>query len=93
MLEHGHLANAEDQDILAALGRSFLVPRLNVGEPLGADQALDVGLDLLLVERLAGPAEELRSDLLHGDRGVAFDAQFRDGSFGKPVPLLSTAAR
>src|SRR5208282_1916028 len=65
----------------------------NVGEPLGADQALDVGLNLLLVERLPGPAEELRSDLLHGDRGVTFDAQFRDGSFGKSVPLLlSTAA-
>ena len=90
--QDGHLANAEDQDVLAALGRSFSSYHdLNVGEPLGAHQALDVGLDLLLVERLAGPAQELRPDLLGGDRGVAFDPDLRDGPLGKPIPLLSTA--
>ena len=59
-LEHGHFANPEDQDILAALGRRFLIIGLDVGEPPGTDQALDIRLDLLLVERLTGPAEELR---------------------------------
>ena len=92
-LEHGHLANPENQNILAALGGVLLIAGLNVGEPLGADQALEVGLDLRLVERLPGPAEELRPDFLAGDRRVAFDPDFRDRSLGKPVPLLSTAAR
>ena len=54
---------------------------------------MDVGFDLLLVERLPGPAEELCPDFLGRDRDVAFDAQFRDGPFGKPVPLLSPAPR
>ena len=54
----------EGQDELPAPGRSFLVVDLDVGEPLGVHQRLDIGVDLLHVERLADPAQQLGPDLL-----------------------------
>ena len=56
--QDGHLVDGEGQDELAALGRGLLVEDLDVGEPLGVHQRLDIGVDLLHIERLADPAQE-----------------------------------
>ncbi len=56
--------------VLPALGRCLIVKGSHVGKPLGPHQGLEVGFDLLLIERLADPAQELGLDLF--GRMVAF---------------------
>ena len=88
--QDGHLLDAEGQDVALALGVGLVV-RGDVGEPLGGDQRLEVGLDLTLVERVSRPAQELGADLLGGDADVALDPDLDDVPLGQRVAPCAAA--
>src|SRR5262249_42954868 len=88
--QHGHLTDGEREDELATLGWRLLVVDLHVREPLLPHQGLEVGVDLLLVERLADLAEQLLLDLIGGDRGIPLEPDLGDGPLGEPVDLRAS---
>ena len=81
--QDGHLVDDEGQDELPALGLGFIAVDLDVGEPFGVHQRLDIGVDLLHLERLADPAQELGPDFLGRDRGVPLKSDLGDGPLGE----------
>ena len=93
LVEQGHLPHREDQGPLAALGRRLIDVVPDVGEPFGPHQGLQVGLDLVLIERLADPAQELGLDLVGGDRGVSLELDLGDRSLRETSPPVPGRSR